>query len=60
MDEKAPSEGEMGPLPAVSPGTGVERGHSVKEWVRVCFSCGRQGHGVDRYSQVLPPDEGPF
>ena len=39
VDEKAPSEGEMGPLSAVSPGVGAERGHSVKEWVRVCFSC---------------------
>ena len=61
MDEKAPSEGEMGPSSAVSPGSGTERGHSVKEWVRVCFSCGRQGHGVNRGSQVetsfpfLPP-----
>ena len=61
MDEKGSSEGEMGPLPAVSPGTGVERGHSVKEWVSVCFSCGRQGNGVNRCSQVdtsfpcLPP-----
>ena len=42
----------MGPLSAVSPGTGAERGHSGKEWVRVCFSCGRQGHGVNRCSQV--------
>ena len=61
MDETAPSEWEMGPLPAVSPGTGAERVHSAKEWVRVCFSCGRQGHGVNRCSQVntsfpfLPP-----
>ena len=51
----------MGPLPAVSPGTGAERGHSVKQWARGCFSCGRQGHGVNRCSQVdtsfpiLPP-----
>ena len=61
VDKKAPSEVEMGPLPAMSPGTGAERGHSVKEWVWVCFSCGRQGHGVNRCSQVdtsfpfLPP-----
>ena len=61
VDEKAPSEGELGPLSAGSPGSGAERGHSVKEWVRVCFSCGRQGHGVNRCSQVdtsvpfLPP-----
>ena len=33
MDGKAPS------------GPGTEGGHSVKEWVRVCFSCGRQGMG---------------
>ena len=57
VDEKA----QMGPLSAVSPGFCAERGHSVKEWVRVCFSCGRQGHGVNRCSQVdtsfpfLPP-----
>ena len=51
VDKKAPSEVEMGPLPAMSPGTGAERGHSVKEWVWVCFSCGRQGHGVNRCSQ---------
>ena len=49
MDGKAPS------------GPGMEGGHSAKEWVRVCFSCGRQGHGVNRCSQVdtsfpfLPP-----
>ena len=61
MDGKAPSEGKLSPLSAVSPGPGTEKGHSVKEWVRVCFSCGRQGHGVNRCSQVdtsfpfLPP-----
>ena len=44
-DEKVPSEGGMGPSSAVSPETGAERGHSVREWARVCFSCGRQGHG---------------
>ena len=44
--EKAPSEGEMGRLSAGLP---------------VCFSCGRQGHGVNRCSRVdtsfpcLPP-----
>ena len=52
MDGKAPSEGELSPLSAVSPGSGTERGYSVKEWVRVCFSCGRQGHGVNQCSQV--------
>ena len=36
VDEKALSEGEMGSLSAVSPGTGVGRGP-------MCFSCGRQG-----------------
>ena len=61
VDGKAPSEGELSPLSAVSPGPGAEGGHSVREWVRVCFSCGRQGHGVKRCSQVdtsfpfLPP-----
>ena len=51
-DEIVPSEGGMGPPSAVSPGTGAERGHSVREWARVYFSCGRQGHGVNRCSQV--------
>ena len=51
-DEIVPSEGGTGPPSAVSPGTGAERGHSVMEWVKVCFSCGRQGHGVNRCSQV--------
>ena len=61
MDEKAPSEGETSPLSAVSLGTGTERGHSAKEWMRGCFLCGRQGHKVNRCSQVdtsfpfLPP-----
>ena len=54
VDVKAPLEGEMGSLSAVSPGTGAGRGP-------MCFSCGRQGHGVNRCSQVdnsfpfLPP-----
>ena len=30
VDEKAPSEGEPGPLSAVSSGTGAERGHSQR------------------------------
>ena len=42
----------MGSSSAVSPVTGAERGHPVIEWARVCFSCGRQGHGVNRCSQV--------
>ena len=52
MDGKAHLEGKSSPLSAVSPGPGTERGHSVKEWARVCFLCGRQGHGVNRCSQV--------
>ena len=52
MDRKAPLEGKLSPLSAVSPGPGTERGHSAKEWVRVFFSCGCQGHGVNRCSQV--------
>ena len=61
MDGKAHSEGKLSPLSVVLSGPGTERGHSVKEWVRVCFSCGRQGHRVNRCSQVdtfftlLPP-----
>ena len=47
-DEKVPPEEGMGTSSAVPPVTGVERGHSVREWARVCFSCGRQGHGVNR------------
>ena len=30
----------------------AERGQSVMERARVCFSCGRPGHGVNRCSQV--------
>ena len=45
-------EGELSPLSAVSPAPGAEGGHSVREWVRVCLLCGRQGHGVNRCSQV--------
>ena len=61
MDETPLPEGESGPLSAVSPGPGMDIGHPVREWTRVCFSCGRQGHGVNRCSQVdtsfpfLPP-----
>ena len=60
-DETPLPEGESGPLSAVSPGPGKDIGHPVREWTRVCFSCGRQGHGVNRCSQVdtsfpfLPP-----
>ena len=45
MDEKPLPE--ESPLSAVSPGPGMEIGHPVKEWARLCFSCGRQGHGVN-------------
>ena len=57
VDEKAPSEGEMGPLSAVSPGTVAERSRSAKGWVRVCFSCGRQNRcsQVDTSFPFLPP-----
>ena len=34
--------GSSSAMPAVR---GAERGHSVMEWARVCFSCGRPGHG---------------
>ena len=51
-DEKVPPEEGMGSSSAMPPVTGAERGHSVMEWARVCFSCGCQGHGVNRCSQV--------
>ena len=51
-DEKVPPEGGMGSSSAVPPVTSAERGHSVREWMRVCFSCGCHGHGVNRCSQV--------
>ena len=53
-------EGELGPLSALSPGPGTDIGPPVREWAR-CFSCGHQGHGVNRCSQMdvsfplLPP-----
>ena len=49
MDQKSPSEGEPGPLSAVSSGAGAEKGKGVGEG---CFSCGPQGHGVNRCSRV--------
>ena len=61
MNGKPLPEGELSPLSAVSPGPGTEIDHPVKECARVCFSCGHQGHGVNRCSQVdtsfqfLPP-----
>ena len=51
-DEKVPPEGGMGSSSAVPPVTSAERGHSVREWARVCFLCGRQGNGVNRCSKV--------
>ena len=51
-DEKVPPDEGMGSSSAGPPVTGAERGHSAMEWARVCFSCGRQGHGVNRCSQV--------
>ena len=52
VDEKVPPGGGMGSSSAVPPVTSAERSYSVREWARVCFSCGRQGHGVNRCSQV--------
>ena len=52
-DEKVPPEGGIGSPSAAPPVTSAERGHLGGEWVRVCFLCGRQGHGVNQCS--LPP-----
>ena len=51
-DVKVPPEMGTGSVSAVPGVRGAERGHSVTEWARVCFSCGRPGHGVNRCSQV--------
>ena len=51
-DVKVPPVGGMGSTAAVPPVTSTEGGHLKMEWARVCFSCGRQGHGVNRCSQV--------
>ena len=51
-DGKVPLEEGMGSSSAVPPVADAKRGHSVTERARVCFSCGRQGHGVNRCSQV--------
>ena len=51
-DEKVPLEGGMGSLSAVPPVTSTERDCSGREWARVCFSCGRQGHGANRCLHV--------
>ena len=37
---------------AIPAAEGTERGHSTREWARVCFSCRRPGHGVNRCLQV--------
>ena len=61
VDDTPLPEGELGPLSAVSPGPDTGIGPPVREWARVCFPCGCQGHGVNRYSQMdtsfpfLPP-----
>ena len=51
-DVNVPAEEGTGSSSAVPAVRGAERGHSVMEWARVCFSCGRPGHGVNRCSQV--------
>ena len=51
-DVKVPPEEVLGLSSAVPTGGGVEKGQSVRELVRVCFSCGRPGYGVNRCSQV--------
>ena len=51
-DAKIPPEEGVGSSSAVLAAERTERGHSTREWVRVCFSCERPGHGVNRCSQV--------
>ena len=51
-DVKVPPEEGMGSSSAVTAVVGAEKYHSVWERARVCFSCGRPGHGVNRCSQV--------
>ena len=45
-------EGKVGPLSAVPLGPDMGVDPPVRGWARVCFSCGHQGHGVDRCSQM--------
>ena len=52
VDVKIPPEEGMGSSSAAPAAVGTERGHSAREWARVCFSCGWPGHGVNRCSQV--------
>ena len=49
---KVPAEEVLGSSSAVPTVGGAERGQSAMERMRVCFSCGRPGHGVNRCSQV--------
>ena len=49
---KVPPDEEMRSPSAVLEMGSAERGQSVMEQVRVCFSCGRPGHGVNRCSRV--------
>ena len=51
-DVKVPPEEGMGSSSVVPAVGGAEKGHSVMERERVCFSCGRPGHGVNRCLQV--------
>ena len=49
---KIPPEEGTGSSSAVPEVGDTERGHSTREWARVCFSCGRPGNGVNRCPQV--------
>ena len=51
-DIKVPLEKGRGSSSAVPSAGRAERGCSVMEWGRVCFSCGRPGHGVNWCLQV--------
>ena len=51
-DVKVPPEEVLGLSSAVPTVGGAEKGQLVRERMRVCFSCGRPGHGVNRCSQV--------
>ena len=51
-DVKVPPEEGMGSSSAALAVGGAERGHSVMELSRVCFSYGSPGHGVNWCSQV--------
>ena len=50
-DGKVPPGEALGSSSAVPAVGGAERGHSVMERGRVCFSCRRSGHGVNRCSR---------